>query len=383
MIHNSIWKYDNLYRLMEQDPRFEPIVVVCPYVLYGEKSMEREMYQACEYSKMKGYRFISTFDESKNEWLDVKREVNPDIVFFTNPHELTREEYYITNYEKDLTCYVPYAFVVIHLLDMHYRQRFHSLLWKAFYETKIHFEFAKRKSYNFAKNVVISGYPGIDKFIDSSYTPSDPWKIKNREVRRIIWAPHHTIDDNKAELSYSTFLHYNRFFLELAEKYRDKIQIAFKPHPILREKLYGHNDWGKERTDDYYSEWLRLPNTQLEIGEYEDLFLTSDALIHDSASFMVEYVYTSKPSAFLIRDEEISKRFNLFGRMVFDHLYKLDSEKEILNFIENVVLTGLDVMKEQRLSFLKSTLLPPNDSFPSKNIFNELKKQLSYNRNRN
>ena len=78
--------------------------------------------------------------------------------------------------------------------------------------------------------------------------------------------------------------------------------IAFKPHPILKPKLYKHALWGKERTDAYYHCWETMENTQLEMSDYIDLFMTSDAMIFDSVSFMTEYLYTKKPALFLCRE---------------------------------------------------------------------------------
>lgn len=377
LIHDSIWKYEGVYKLMEQDKRFEPIVVVCPYITYGKEAMLREMHQAYENFKNKGYSVIKTLDENTGVWLDVKKEIKPDIIFFTNPHRLTRDEYYITNYLDLLTCYVPYAFVVIHLYQSHFNQLFHNYLWKAYYETSMHLEFAKIHANNLGKNVLITGYPSIDKLVDKNYTPKNPWKVKNQTVKNIIWAPHHTIDDNKSELSYSNFMRYHQLMFDLADKYKNSIQIAFKPHPLLKEKLYLEKDWGKDRTDAYYEYWDNLINGQLELSDYDDLFLTSDAMIHDSASFMVEYLYTKKPVAFTLRDENIADRFNSFGKIVFDYMYHISDENEMVNFIDVVVLQDKDEKKHERLRYVKNTLMPPNGKTASMNIFEDIVKEIS------
>lgn len=374
LIHEAVWKYEGIYRLMANDSRFDPIVVICPYTGHGEENMLRDMNQAYNSFLVNGYNVKRTYNEETKKWLDVKNEVKPDIVFFTNPHKLTKDEYYITNYLDCLTCYVPYAFVVIHLLQDHYNQSFHNFLWKAFYETEMHKKFAVKYAFNKGKNVIVTGYPGIDKLIDSKYIPKDIWKIKDRKLKRIIWAPHHTIDDDKSNLSYSNFIRYHQFMIDLAEKYYGKIQIAFKPHPILFEKLVQHEDWGKEKTEAYYLQWGNMKNGQLEVSSYDDLFLTSDAMIHDSASFMVEYLYTGKPVAFTVRDINIEDRFNDFGKMVYKHLYKLNNESDIIDFIERVVFQEQDSMKNERLAFLQRVLLPPGGQSASKNIFNEILK---------
>ena len=72
--------------------------------------------------------------------------------------------------------------------------------------------------------------------------------------------------------------------VELAKKYQDSIQFAFKPHPVLKFRLI--NIWGEQKTEEYYKLWETMPNTQLETGDYIDLFLTSDALGFLSVPFI-------------------------------------------------------------------------------------------------
>jgi hypothetical protein len=377
LIHSSIWKYDEIYRLMHKNEKFDPVIVICPYASYGETTMFYEMDKAYNLFVQKGYNVVKTYSTSTGLWLNVKKEIMPDVIFFTNPHDISRREYHITNYLTTLTCYAPYAFVVIHLLSMHYSQLFHSLLWKAFYETPSHFEYARKLSINKGRNVYVSGYPGIDKFVNNNYSPSSPWKKTNKEVKKIIWAPHHTIEGEGGNLDYSNFMKYSSFMKNVAEKYCDRIQICFKPHPMLKPKLSKTTIWGPEKTDKYYSSWNELPNGLLNESDYIDLFLTSDALIHDSASFMVEYMYTGKPIAFTTHDAQIRCRFNDFGKIVFDFHYHLDSESAIISFIEETVLNEKDTMLTKRALFVKENLMPPNNRTASENIYNEIVRILS------
>jgi hypothetical protein len=376
LIHDSIWKYDGVYKLMEEDDRFEPIVIVCPYIVYGEKTMLLEMNQAYENFKIKGYNVIKTLNEETSEWLDVKKEIRPDIVFFTNPHNITKKEYYINNFLHVLTCYVPYAFVVIHSIEMHYNQNFHYFLWKHFVETKYHKEFANIYLLEHSKNVIISGYPSLDKVFRKDYKPKNVWKdYKKGNAKKIIWAPHHTISGQGEGLDYSSFMEYHEYFIVLLKR-RDDIQIAFKPHPMLKVKLYKNKEWGNEKTDSYYNIWNKLPNGQLEEGEYTDLFQLSDAMIMDSASFIVEYLYFDKPLCFTMRNDAVKDRFNSFGKIVFNYLYTAKDNNEIDFFIDNVVIGEKDILKSKRNHFLINDILPKNGKTASENIYNELKREL-------
>ena len=126
-------------------------------------------------------------------------------------------------------------------------------------------------------------------------------------------------------------------------------------------ELYAHPDWGKEKTDAFYKLWETMPNTKVETGNYIDLFMTSDAMIHDSSSFSVEYLYTGKPVMYFSRNEnEYRKELNGLGNGSLDQHYIGTNTDAIYSFIDNIVLGSNDPKKEQRNKFVNDILLPPN-----------------------
>lgn len=376
LIHDACWKYEGVYQLMQNDKRFDPIVVVCPYIVYGEETMLREMNQAYENFKNRGYNVIKTLNETTYTWLDVKKEIKPDIVCFTNQWNLTRPEYYIKNFLDTLTCYVPYAFKNSYLYESHFNGSMQIFVWKFFLETEIHKRLSEKYSQNNSINTVVSGYPGLDKLLDKNYQPRDVWKIKDPSIKRIIWAPHHTIPGMGATLDYSTFFRFADFMLEMADKYKDKIQIAFKPHPILRAKLSKTEVWGKEKTNAYYQKWMNLQNGQLYEGEYVDLFLTSNGMIHDCGSFLIEYLCTNNPVMYLLNDDSVPERLNEVGKMALSLLYQGKNNDDIDRFINDVIIDDNDQMLNERLHFFNTIIRPPKDKTASENIFNYLKDSL-------
>src|SRR5690554_6315306 len=78
LIHESVWKYEELYRLLDADARFNPVVVICPYLGYGSEVMMHEMNQAYHSLKDKGYEVVKTLNEKTGAWLNVKKEIKPD-----------------------------------------------------------------------------------------------------------------------------------------------------------------------------------------------------------------------------------------------------------------------------------------------------------------
>ena len=372
---SSVWKYEEVYRLFEADKRFNPVVLVCPIVNNGREYMLESMEQSYKYFKNNGYNVVNAYDVEMDNYLNVKKEINPDIIFYTNPYlGLIDNRYYVTEFTDVLTCYVNYAYQVTIYEKLIFTDILPNLVWKFFLETKIHYDNFYNVSMNQAINGVVTGYPGVDSLKYGIREENSCWKIKAHEIKRIIWAPHHTIYDNFL-LTYSNFLSYYDRILELAEKYRDKIQISFKPHPLLKTKLYNHKDWGKERTDEYYNKWKYGENTQLHTDSYVDLFNSSDALIHDSGSFTAEYLHCGKPLLFTMK-ENIEEQFNSFGKITLQHHYYAYTAKDIERFIVDIVINNNDYMKEKRDNLYKDTLILNNQNTASNNIYNYICKEI-------
>jgi hypothetical protein len=108
--------------------------------------------------------------------------------------------------------------------------------WRLFYPNEMYKKIASQLARNKGVNISVTGYPLADDFAEKENNFNDVWKIKDRKIKRIIWAPHHTIEVNN-----SSFLANYQFMFDIAQKYIDKIQIAFKPHPLLKAKLYDLN----------------------------------------------------------------------------------------------------------------------------------------------
>lgn len=335
--HRSVWKVDSIFKKMLSEPFFEPIILVCPYTVYGDERMRDEMGKTIEYFKEKNYPTISSYNNDKKVWLELP-ELYPDLVFFTNPHKLTRKEYYQDAYLNYLSCYVPYHHEVGSYGGnvAQYNGYFHNAMWKIFSSQQSSYDLFKNFSANRARNVIVTGYPAMEdlysKIISSSY--NDVWKSKCSKIR-IIWAPHHTIDS--PELPYSNFLKYAESMKDLVRLYDSKVIWAFKPHPILKSKLYNHKDWGVEKTNDYYSFWESDSRTQLEESEYVDLFCSSDALIHDSGSFLAEYLYTKKPVLYMMSDNNSHDFYSKFGVDALKATRKGYNLGNIISFIDSVI----------------------------------------------
>ncbi|MBO6038197.1 MAG: hypothetical protein J6P29_06590, partial [Acetobacter sp.] len=117
--------------------------------------------------------------------------------------------------------------------------------------------------------------------------------------------------------------------------------------------------WGKEKVDDYIKKISSFSNVEYqEGGDYLETFVNSDAIIHDCASFMMEYLYTGHPAMYLLKNKEVIEEiFASIGQKCLEHYYQAFNEQDIINFIEEVVLKDNDPLKEERIKFAKEEIM--------------------------
>lgn len=353
------WKTEMLYKAMSQHHRFTPIIGLTNNTKYPYAKKD-----IISYISPKGYNYVDLNTISNS--IDV---INPDIIFYSSPYSsgYTKGHYFNDNL-KYVFCGVDYC-LNITKHAVHLDHPWYDYCWQFYVE---HEDVRKRKreilGYR-ARNIKVTGVPIQDMLLLSKENFSDPWRDKT-EKKRIIYAPHHSIKGtNNGGIEYATFLEIGESVLDYAKKYHDKITIAFKPHPFLYVKLL--EIWGKDRTDRYYQKWRELSNTQYENGEYFGLFKYSDAIIHDSASFIVEYLYIDKPSLFLVSESNSTNDMFDFVVEGYNCYEKGRKAEDVENFIKNVI-DGTDVKKNERQEYISKQLAPIGGHSACENIINSI-----------
>ncbi len=369
-MHPAYWRCDSLYKAMLSHPRFSPVILVCGGVEHGKAAMLRDARIMADFLEERGYGYKIAYNDEDDSWLDIRKEIDPDVFFYVKPYKgILPSHYEFDQFLDKLFVHLPYGIQTTNMPEL-CNTRYCRLSWMQFYETTLVFQNSPVEKHN----TRITGSTKVDAFLErKNQGPVSPWKvIEGKEnVKRVIWAPHHSIDGGS--LGYSNFLTIADDFLLLARQFSGKVQFAFKPHPLLRNVLYGHKKWGKKRTDAYYKAWADGENLQVEEGDYVDLFLTSDAMIHDCGSFTVEYLMTQHPVMYLSKEHH-DETLNGFGIASYELHYHGQSMNDISHFIQSVVIEGNDPKKSEREAFYKETLLPPNGKSAAQNMIDEFLK---------
>jgi hypothetical protein len=371
-INIGMWKNDFLFRLFQNDPRFEPVVISFLVPVDKQDFQQHNQEEMQSFFRERGYSYYNMYDFVSGKWLNIK-EIRPDMVFYAQPVNVGYKDYCIQALWKDaLFYYIPYC-MGMEDEKKGYNTLLFNICSKVFAPSFFHKKFWSSYFYNKGKNIVVTGYPSFDYLTIPAPAICHKWKCNDRR-KRVIWAPHHTVASSD-HLTYSNFLLIADTMIELAKKYKDTIEFVFKPHPRLRPKLEKLPTWGSERTEAYYKQWEEMPNTNFVDGDYFDLFMSSDAMIHDCSTFMAEYLFTGNPVMFLLR-ENSTVRLNEYAKKCYEHHYIGHNLNEIEFFIENVVLNGDDPMKSQRLNFVETSLKQGDGDTVAEKIFYEIKRDL-------
>ena len=370
----AMWKYQGLYELLKQDRRFNIRIILAPFFSFSKEQKEKSIQELGAFLKGQNIPYTdSRTVQNIGQWM--RDEVKPDLIFYPQPYEwLFNNELDWTYYPTCLTAYIPYGGMILNEPWI-YNTRFIYNAWRIYTQSRYNLKLSRKMSFNRGLNVRVAGYISVDDFALSE--PKDVWKPQAKTRKRIIWAPHFSGIRQPNWLNRGAFRWIWKYMQEVAVRYKDSIQIAFKPHPRLLSELYDSPEWGKEKADAYYSWWANGENTQLETGAFIPLFQTSDAMIHDCNSFIADYLLTGKPVLFTSNNlEETENQLDDFGKAALHAHYIARETSEIQSFIEHIVIEEDDPKAIERHAVYQKYLLPPDGKPASVCIYEDLVKSL-------
>lgn len=363
VVNLSMWKYEPLVKLLLKNNRFDVVIIPYPYPWHTKEEQLYFEAQIVDYCKQQGFPYRIAYNPNTKKYIPAE-DLDADIVTYSQHYNGGYNFWKIEKFwNKSLFFCTPYG-IPIDTKSEFNNTLLHNVSWKIFYPTLISKYVFESNPLTHGRNFVYVGNPIYDNLNDVKPTGRD-WKINSDKLKRVIWAPHHSIGEDDL-LPFSSFLKICDDMVGLAVKYRDVVQFVFKPHPFLKERLI--KLWGTDKTEQYYKKWMDMPNTSYVSGEYIDLFKTSDAMIHDCASFMAEYLFTHKPILYISKPG-VEQHLSAFSKLCYECHYKGRTIEDIDNFIREVVLCGNDYMLNHRETFFEKELKPPGNKSVAENMY--------------
>lgn len=364
VVYDSTFVAYDLFDLIRSDfDHYTPKIVVIPDVSRGNDHMVKQYHETKSFFiKKYGSEFVlDGWEENENKFVDYSDEF--DVVYLANPYDNMVDKVHGISYlstKNILPIYMSYGCmpdnygckIIMPLKEI-------SLFWKVFADNKMTYKDYCRYELAKGKNVVLSGYAKMDSLAK--------FKEKERSKKRVIIAPHHTI--NNPALPLSNFLEYQSFYLKLPKLF-PQIEFVFRPHPLLFVNMVNEGFWNATQVNEYIKKIKDNGMIYSVGGDYFDIFVNSDAMIHDCSSFVVEYLFTKKPCCFMAK-KNYKKIFSSLGKSCLKNYYLAFNTQQIIEFIQNVVIDEKDKLKQKR-ELYATKCLAVNYPNVSKRILEEI-----------
>jgi|BioPla2DNA2_1021312.scaffolds.fasta_scaffold15456_4 hypothetical protein len=353
----ALWcNHASIYGAMKADPAFAVSVIAIPKRPPAAMDLDLAEYRRLmKFLDAKGIAYSKGYDSVGRVWINPLRFGLPDIVFLPQPYAFTQSFLYHSPYLKHFCslAILNYGVTVADMPYMQYELPVYGDCRFIFVESEAHKELFAAHAPALADRLYVTGHPKLDAYRDPVPPGLALWKCP-RACKRIIWAPHFTVTDDRTPHTFSNFFEYYDFFLACAREHPD-IEFVMRPHPELFEHMVATGKRTREEALSYWDRFNALPNGQVYEGaEIFTLFRQSDALILDSIGFLAEYAPTGKPICFL--DSMRRQRLNPIGERLIHSYYVAWNQEEIREFIQNVVVNGQDVRREERLAIVQHHL---------------------------
>lgn len=364
----SLWSmFDSIYKSAVNDQNFKVTVVALPY---RHISLPQGQYKddgIFEYLNEKKINVIHGYDKDNDAWLNPDT-IKPDYVFYQTPYRIFPDEWSVERLSMSArVCYLSYGTClfrgevdeIVHPTDF---LKYTKLFFMENNDTKIFFEnkFKLCKFFNI-ENIFLTGHPKIDSIKNNNDINGSVWKCeKQKNIKRILWTPRWRTSEGTCH-----FFDYKDLFFDFCEKHKE-VDFVFRPHPLSLQNFIKTGEFSANDVEKMESMYEKSPNMSLDrSGDYVDTFLTSDVLVSDISSMLLEYFVTGKPIIYTHRVDV----FNEFGTKLSAGFYWVKNVKE-LNEVLEMLISGSDPLKEKREALIKSLIFMPVDGSGSliKNI---------------
>ncbi len=363
----SVWgKVEPVFRELESDPRFDVDVVGLPYRHSSFGDDEFHDGGVIDFLRDEvGVEPIAAHDAATNSWLDLQA-LAPDYIFYPTPYENQYPPSYATAVTKYFSrlCYVPYYGTEImrgEVLEITHPHSFYANLAFAFVSHEEERRVVQRAHGNATGGLVapIVGAPMLDAIFGPGTSPpsAEAWNFPDASDRvRVLWTPRWRVQEGTCH-----FPDYSEHLLDFARRHPE-MDFVFRPHPLMLENFVANGLMARSAVDDLFARYERTPNARIDVSSaYRDTMLTSDLLISDTSSMMVEYAATGKPVVYTHRVDN----FNDFGRELASGFYWVRNQDELDDTLRQLI-SGDDPMCATRQSVVEKLLGPTNTRVSSR-----------------
>lgn len=361
-------KVEPVYRLMKEDPRFEPYILCVPSGikncrLIQPDSLDNDTY---DYFLSHGYPEAINALVGKEQWLDLQA-MELSYVFYPRPYNALMPAPYsdrvVSKYSR--VCIVMYGMAMDHNIS--------TITMNRDFMSRAYFYFAES---NFAvdtntenhplphrfglRKTLYLGLPVVEMLHKKKEQTSPSWAFSKNSFR-VIWTPRWT---TALEEGGSNFFTYYQALLDFAESHPD-IDFLHRPHPLALSHFLETGEITQQEVDAYQARCEALHNVSLDRQpQYEATFWGSDVLISDISGILPEYLSTGKPLIFCATNMHLD--LVPFARRMLEGCYIVNSQEELFHRLL-ALKNGEDPLLQTRQAVIRELFGDLSDS-PSARI---------------
>ncbi len=364
----QVWNsLKTVFEACNADEMFDVTIVAIPLKKQLPKiGFNHEIYEtegAEEFWKDYPCKVVNGYDYETKEWLDL-RNLKPDYVFFQQPYNICKPECLKSwNVAKYATLiFVHYGLntceqMKYEALPADFLRNISILCCERQVDREIYARWLDMNNIDFTR-LVLTGYPRFDIVRKYENAESPLWKKHDRNSFRIVWTPRWTTNENNCH-----FFSYKDSFLDFCDKNKD-VDFVFRTHQQAWLNYAQFDSFSSEKTNRYKAEYQDRENANIdETADYLPLFYSSDVLVTDFSSVIIEYFLTEKPIVYCKNDKSLFEQTDKWT----EGFYYVRSWQELTDTLA-MLKSGNDPLKEKRHELIKSEFY-----FPSNGAGHEVK----------
>lgn len=350
----AVWEsLHSVYDAMKQDPGFSVTLVAVPNKKQLPKlGLAHEVYEsegAEEFWKAEGC--INGYDYETGKWLDLES-LKPDYVFFQTPYNICRPPQYhssvVSRYAR--ICYVSYfgSYHTDEIYDECTPLDYLRDLYFFFTQNPDDDAYIKQRmelvSPHFCQ-VVNTGYPRYDRVEQFREQTCRLWN--QTDTFKIVWTPRWTTNEGNCH-----FFTYKDKIVDYC-KQDAGLELAFRPHPQAFKEWNATGELPEAEANIYRR---NFENSNLHLDEspnYYPVLYSSDCLVTDKSSILLDYFCTGKPIIYCTDDLQSE---TLFPELLAG-MYCVSTWEQVQDVLD-ALRRGEDPLKQQRESTLRSFIQP-------------------------
>ncbi len=344
----SLWaNWHTVYRAFAEDERFTTMVVLSPF--RHEHGTLANLDAARDLLLQEGIPF--------HQWgfFDLESAC-PHVVFLQSPYDDTRPAHLQTASLVAAGCrvaYIPYGLEIgggAANLRWQFDLDIHRSAWRIFARSSRHARMFARHCSAGNGHVVVTGHPKLDLQAprnDNGLAARLSARIGQRRV--VLWTPHFSVGSPAA---WSTFRLYGDVIME-AVAAREDLFLLVRPHPLFFSAMRTNGFWDAAGEESFRARIEAAGNMALdETADYHDAFSLASMLLADGGSFLLEFLPTGKPVAYLHHPQGPGLNDD---RDLVESYYVVRSVEDVLPVLKAGLDQG-DPMRERRMAMLPEYL---------------------------